>query len=351
MSKLPFEDVTIEKVQRDDLDQLEKLFASAFAGEVDIQQIQRRIRRARQFYYLLHPLSKFSAWVKNHFNVYVVKVSEKVVGFIQISYLNPTQMHVDYIAFSKQYRGQGLGQWVLTKLVEDVVDANNYDVILEVRLDNPAYRLYRRFGFKQITEILHYEMALGPRKDLRCQQNQDLPGFREVTDEDRRQLYRLYKESVSPALRHVVKRSYGEFNPSMMVRHLDWAKNYLMRKEKSDYVVEQSGKIVALLTITSYLRVKSHVLSLIIHRDHEELRQALLAKAISLIGANHKRGTISTTIYSDDPNKQAALEQLGFRQELAYYLMFRPSIAKRKESIRAKPHKEQPMNQPALTQQ
>lgn len=341
MSLKPFDNLTIKKVQRSDLDQLEKLFATAFAEEVDMQQIKRRIRRARQFYFILQPLSKFSEWVKNHFDVYIVKIAEQVVGFIQLSYLNSSQLHVDYIAFSKQYRGQGLGRWVLTKLLENVADANNHDVVLEVRVDNPAYKLYKRLGFKAVTEILHYEMSFGRPKVALPSFDAELSGFRKLAAQDRGQLYRLYKNAVPPSLRQVIKRSYSEFNPSMMVRHLDWAKNYLMRKQKTDFVVEQSGKIVALVTINSYFKAKSHIISLIVHHSYEYLRAALLNKAINLITAYHKQGSISITIYSDDPTKQEALERLGFSKDTAYYLMFRPSVEKRKEIITAMPLKAQ----------
>ncbi|CQR72398.1 ribosomal-protein-alanine N-acetyltransferase [Sporomusa ovata DSM 2662] len=336
MSKKPFTNVTIEKVQRSDLEQLEKLFATAFAGEIDIQQIKRRIRRARQFYYILQPLSKFSGWVKNHFDVYAVKIAGQVVGFMQLSYLNSAQLHIDYIAFSKQHRGQGLGRWVLTKLLETVADANNQDVVLEVRVDNPAYKLYQRLGFRAVTEILHYEMIFGGTTSSLPSLDDELPGFRVLTVKDRGQLYRLYKASVPPGLRRVIKRSYREFNPSMLVRHLDWAKNYLMRKQISNYVVEQSDKIVALVTISSYVKTQNHIISLIIHHSYEYLRSALLKKAINLIEASYKQGVISCTIYSDDSNKQAVLEQLGFKRDSAYYLMLYPAAQKRKETVKAR---------------
>ncbi|HWR08627.1 GNAT family N-acetyltransferase [Sporomusa sp.] len=334
MSDNTFEHVTIEKVQRPDLKQLEQLFASAFGDEIDIDQIRRRIHRTRQFYYILHPLSKFSAWIRNHFNIYVVKITGRVIGFIQVSYLNQTQLHVDYIAFSKQYRGQGLGTWVLTKLLKDVADVNDYDVVLEVRVDNPACSFYRRLGFRQITQILHYAKPLTPGYDLPVAQAEVLSGFRELRGADRARLYRLYLESVPLSLRRVVKRTYGEFNPSMMVRNLEWLKNSLMRKQQKNYVVEQQGKIVALLTINSYLKANSHMFSLILHPSHEPLRQVIIEKASSILIANGCQGIISTTIYSDDSSKQRALEELGFRSDLAYHLMFRPSAIKLKETSR-----------------
>lgn len=334
MSEKPLENVTIERVRRTDFDQLEKLFASAFHGEVEIEQLKRRIRRAHQFYYLLQPLSRFSMWIKNHFNIYVVKFGAKVVGFIQISFLNPVQMHIDYLAFSKQCRGQGLGRWVLSKLLANVADVNDYDVVLEVRVDNPAYRFYQRLGFRNAAEILHYELHLGSDKAKIKQPAIKLEGFRPLAEEDRAKLYYLYQESVSAAMRQVVKRMYREFNPSMMVRHLDSIKSYLMRKRKQEYVIEREGKIVAWLTVVSYLKVKSHVISLILHPDFERLRLGLLTEAVSIIAEKYSQGVITTTIYNDDLSKKAALENLGFNNDLAYYLMYRPSVTKRREAVR-----------------
>lgn len=341
MSANTFEHMTIEKVQRPDLEQLEQLFASAFGDEIDTGQIRRRIHRTRQFYYILHPLSKFSTWIKNHFNIYVIKTAGQVIGFIQLSSLNPTQLHVDYIAFSKQYRGLGLGTWVLTKLLKDVADVNDYDVVLEVRVDNPAYRFYRRLGFNQITQILHYEKALRPDGP----ELEAISGLRELRARDRAKLYRLYLESVPLTLRRVIKRTYGEFNPSLMVRNLEWVKNKLMRKRQKDYVVEQQGNIVALLTINSYFKADSHVFSLILHPAHEQLRRGIIEKAGSILIADGCRGVISTTIYNDDPAKQVALADLGFTSDLAYYLMFRPSALRQKDLSRVLI----PAGQPTLT--
>ncbi|QDR80014.1 GNAT family N-acetyltransferase [Sporomusa termitida] len=345
MSANTFEHMTIEKVQRPDLAQLEQLFASAFGEEIDAEQIRRRIHRTRQFYYILHPLSKFSTWVKNHFTIYVVKIAGQVIGFIQLSSLNPTQLHVDYIAFSKQYRGLGLGTWVLTKLLNDVADVNDYDVVLEVRVDNPAYSFYQRLGFGQVTQILHYEKPLRSGCSWPEQQTETISGFRELRGGDRAKLYRLYLESVPLTLRRVIKRTYGEFNPSMMVRGLEWIKNNLMRKQQKDYVVEQQGKIVALLTINSYFKANSHIFSLILHPAHEQLRRAIIEKAGSILMANGCQGVISTTIYSDDSAKQITLADLGFKNNLAYYLMFRPSALRQKELSRVLI----PAGQPVLT--
>lgn len=332
MSEKPFKDVTIERVRRADFDQLEKLFASAFHGEVEIEQLKRRIRRAHQFYYLLQPLSEFSMWIKNHFNIYVVKIGGKVVGFIQISFLNPVQMHIDYLAFSKQCRGQGLGRWVLSKLLANIADTNDYDVVLEVRVGNPAYHFYQRLGFKNAAEILHYELHLDTKNAKLQQSTVNLEGFRPLVGQDRAKLYDLYQESVSLAMRQVVKRMYQEFNPGMMLRHLDSVKSYLMRKRKREYVIEQEGKIVAWLTVVSYLKVKNHVISLILHPDYEQLRVSVLTEAVNLIAEKYNQGVISTTIYNDDFFKKMALEDLGFTNDLAYYLMYRPSVTKRQET-------------------
>jgi hypothetical protein len=228
----------------------------------------------------------------------------------------------------------------LTKLLDEVADVDKYDVVLEVGVENPAYSFYRRLGFRPVTEILHYEMPFDNSKPSLISDN-EVPGFRELRAKDRSQLYRLYKSSISHNLRQVIKRGYGEFNPSMIVRQLDWAKNYLMRKRKHDFVVEQAGKVVALLTINSYLKTKNFVISLILNQSFEYLRRMLLAQAVNIIKTHHPQGVISITIYGDNAGKQVVLERLGFSKDSSYYLMFRPAYESGKESIVAKPYRTQ----------
>ncbi len=55
------------------------------------------------------------------------------------------------IALETEYRNQGLGTFLLKKLISDLkTDFNYKKVSLSVSIENPAYRLYKRLGFTKI---------------------------------------------------------------------------------------------------------------------------------------------------------------------------------------------------------
>lgn len=313
--------ISIEKVRYEELSDVEKIFRREFGDELNVAVIQQRIQKMRQFYYLLLPLSSLSLWVKNLFNVYIIKVKGKVAGFLQISHLTTWQLHLDYIALSAVYRGRGIGTRVLQKFLTDVADKNEYEVILEVRTDNPAYHLYQRLGFCQKAQVLHYGRQLaGIRK---APQEIPIAGFRRLQAADRGQLYRLYIHSISRGLRQVVRREYRDFNPGLFIRNLDWLKNQITKNQKRQYVVEVQNTIVALMELRSYSQANFHVISVILQPQYENIREALMNKAGSILARHYKKGEISTTIYNDSAAKQQALERAGYIRTETYYLMQR----------------------------
>lgn len=200
---------TVERVCYHDLSDLEKIFTAAFGDEIHVKRIRQRIHRVRQFYYLLLPLSRVSPWVKNLFNIYVCRMDGQVAGFIQVSYLNRRQLHLDYIAVRKQYRGRGFGTLMLRKLVENVADAQQYDIILEVKEGNPAHCLYKRLGFTDQAKVLHFEKNIDKTSSARTQ----LPGFRVRRDTDWREIYQLYLASIPARIRRCIQREIKDLTP------------------------------------------------------------------------------------------------------------------------------------------
>ncbi|MPL63508.1 hypothetical protein SDC9_09144 [bioreactor metagenome] len=313
--------IRIEKVQYHDLNDLEKIFTGAFGEEVDVAIIRQRIRRIKQFYFVLLPLSNLSLWLKNLFSIYICRVDEKVAGFMQVSFFNRGQLHLDYIAISKQYRGQGLGTIILRKLI-DRAARNNHDIILEVRSDNPAYYLYKRLGFVSQAQILHYDKNL--ERSIHLTTRQSIKGFRRRTDNDWRQVYELYLGSLPLRLHQIARREVREFNPNLLTKTLEWFKNYMMGNVKQQYVIERHGKIIGTLELQSYIRSRSHIVNVMLDHDYEALRGLLYRQALYLL-RSHQKGKLGTTIYRDGPEKQQVLEKLGFIQTEAYHLMFRPA--------------------------
>lgn len=313
--------ITIEKVGYHDLPEVQKIFTESFSGEVNPTHIKRRISRMRQFYYFFRPFTRISPWAKNLFNIYVIKYNGTIAGFSQVSYINNKELHIDYIAIRKQYRGQGLGTWALRKLLDEVADVNNLDVVLEVKSGNTAYHLYKRIGFYTQARILQYEKMFEATSATVVPPA--LPGLRPLQDIDRAQLYELYRKILPEGLKRNIKQDYQRFNPSLFVRNLEWVKNRLMKKIKREFVVEIDNNIVASLEIHSCPKTASHIMNVMLHPNYENLRKSLFRYAFFFLRKKYKQGMIITTIYDDNIHKQQALDKLGFSQAKNYRLMVR----------------------------
>jgi ribosomal-protein-alanine N-acetyltransferase len=73
-----------------------------------------------------------------------------IIGYV-IFWLIADEAQVNNIAVHPDFRGQGIGQWLMEKSLDLIRDLGGRFVILEVRLSNySAQRLYRKLGFFDI---------------------------------------------------------------------------------------------------------------------------------------------------------------------------------------------------------
>jgi ribosomal protein S18 acetylase RimI-like enzyme len=109
-------------------------------------------------------------------NTYIYVCNEEIVGYLQLATVKKTKPEetkysrtvakedgtvsevVDIIcsfALLEQYRGKGIGRRLLVEMHKNLRPPVNY-LLLQVRKDNPASRLYDRFGFENICELPDY---------------------------------------------------------------------------------------------------------------------------------------------------------------------------------------------------
>ena len=46
------QDISLQKIKREDLDKLEEVFIQAFSGGLYLERLRKRIKRIRQFYFV-----------------------------------------------------------------------------------------------------------------------------------------------------------------------------------------------------------------------------------------------------------------------------------------------------------
>jgi ribosomal-protein-alanine N-acetyltransferase len=80
----------------------------------------------------------------------VAEAGGQIVAYAGLMCIEPIA-DVQTIAVVPEFEGKGIGSAILTELIEEARRRGAWEVLLEVRADNPrAQALYTRFGFEQI---------------------------------------------------------------------------------------------------------------------------------------------------------------------------------------------------------
>jgi ribosomal protein S18 acetylase RimI-like enzyme len=84
--------------------------------------------------------------------VLVAEVDGAIVGTVSIRKTQDTwpSMHLFALEVAPQHRGHGIGRTIVQHVVEEARQRGCVRVFLEVRVDNPARRLYHRLGFRRV---------------------------------------------------------------------------------------------------------------------------------------------------------------------------------------------------------
>jgi len=96
---------------------------------------------------------------------FVSRVDDKVVGYVltrvesglsSFSFRWVKKGHVISIAVLPEYRNQGIGTKLMLAVFDAIRKYSVNEIILEVRVSNPAQHLYKRLGFRVVKTLRHY---------------------------------------------------------------------------------------------------------------------------------------------------------------------------------------------------
>ncbi|WP_409296573.1 ribosomal protein S18-alanine N-acetyltransferase [Peribacillus sp. SCS-26] len=87
--------------------------------------------------------------MNNKYALYLVLEDEgRVIGYCG-TWLVLDEAHITNIAILPEYRGRSLGEALLIKMMQTVMEMGAISITLEVRVSNmPAQSLYRKLGFQ-----------------------------------------------------------------------------------------------------------------------------------------------------------------------------------------------------------
>jgi ribosomal protein S18 acetylase RimI-like enzyme len=125
------DDVTVRPVRREELSALAEALVETSAA-----QLENRWREQELGYREL----------------LVAEQGGDYVGTVSIgeSESPPTSLHLFALEVAPERRGQGIGGSIVRYVVDEARRRKRESVYLEVRVDNPARRLYQRLGFRRV---------------------------------------------------------------------------------------------------------------------------------------------------------------------------------------------------------
>ena len=133
----------------------------------------------------------FSAEIKNQIARYyslIHKGENKLIGYCGY-WLILDEVHITTIAVDNRYRGNGLGELLLTKMLDRVSSQSGKWVTLEVRASNfSAQQLYYKFGFKS--------MGIRPKYYQDSNEDAMIMSTDDINSKEFRDLFRQHKQKL-----------------------------------------------------------------------------------------------------------------------------------------------------------
>jgi len=89
--------------------------------------------------------------------------TKKIIGYV-IYWIIGEEAHINNIALHPEFRGRGIGEYVLRNIIELIKEAGARFITLEVRPSNiPARKLYQKLGFRLKT--IRKDYYINPKED------------------------------------------------------------------------------------------------------------------------------------------------------------------------------------------
>ena len=300
---------------RRDLQQLADLIDLAFAAEIEPSRssIVAEMRRLAKAGPLLWLLDASYATLSPLMGGYVWIEHGKLVGNVTLSAESSQRgmWIITNVAVHPDFRGRGIARQLMAAALDEAHSNGAHSIVLEVQSENaPAQQLYRTLGFKRYDTITELRLAA-----LRVsgQRHSPSPALRKRRPGDWQVLYDFF-QAVTPLEVQAVKPVLSDhYRMDIGMRLSRWLDDLTYRRQKSDWILEQDGKISAVLQITGQYSEAAHRLQLDVHPERRgAIEDALLAAALHALSAFAERDVFST-VSASHPQALDAFHRNGFQ--------------------------------------
>ncbi|MEM0303449.1 MAG: ribosomal protein S18-alanine N-acetyltransferase [Archaeoglobaceae archaeon] len=90
-------------------------------------------------------------------DIFVADIGKKIVGYVVTMELDKLRGKIISLAVKKEFRGSGIGEYLMRRAIERLREKGKKEIALEVRVSNKiAQKLYEKLGFKIVETIPNY---------------------------------------------------------------------------------------------------------------------------------------------------------------------------------------------------
>ncbi|MCX8172195.1 MAG: ribosomal protein S18-alanine N-acetyltransferase [Archaeoglobaceae archaeon] len=90
-------------------------------------------------------------------DIFVADIGNKIVGYVVTMDLDQVRSKIVSLAVRKEFRGIGIGEYLMKKAINRLRERGKKEISLEVRVSNSvAQKLYEKLGFKIVSTIPNY---------------------------------------------------------------------------------------------------------------------------------------------------------------------------------------------------
>ena len=154
----------IREMSKKDVDRFIEILKQSFVKEFEIRGFNEESIR-KQTRYL--PLVKFMQKITRNINYkfYVGEVNNVIVSTVSMD-KSGSIWYVGGVMTAPKHRRKGYAKKLLTKACEDARKYGGNHIVLHVRKENlPAKRLYKKLGFQEFEETIHFYKDTTPRQE------------------------------------------------------------------------------------------------------------------------------------------------------------------------------------------
>lgn len=90
-------------------------------------------------------------------DIFVADIGNKIVGYVVLMEIDRFRSKIVSLAVRQEFRGSGIGEYLMRKAIERLKERGKREIALEVRVSNTiAQNLYKKLGFKILETIPNY---------------------------------------------------------------------------------------------------------------------------------------------------------------------------------------------------